>query len=146
MTRYTVDHTITLCVWTCPVKGCGIVYGIDSEYADALRRKAGGYYCPNGHYLSWAESDADRERRRADKAEKNAAYWREDARREARMAQEARNRERAQKAAKTRLKNRIKNGVCPCCNRHFANLERHIKGQHPEYAEKASVHSTGADS
>ena len=38
------------------------------------------------------------------------------------------------KAAKTRLKNRVGKGVCPCCNRSFANLKRHMASQHPEFA------------
>lgn len=46
-----------------------------------------------------------------------------------------RNRTRAQKAAKTKLKNRIKNGVCPCCNRTFKQLARHMENKHPEYME-----------
>ena len=29
---------------------------------------------------------------------------------------------------------RIKNGVCPCCKRHFTNLERHMHTKHPEFA------------
>lgn len=45
------------------------------------------------------------------------------------------NSNRALKGVITRTKNRIKNGVCPCCNRTFVNLERHMKGQHPTYGE-----------
>jgi len=43
-------------------------------------------------------------------------------------------RRRAEKAAKTRIKNRVSNGVCPCCNRTFANLARHMANKHPDYA------------
>ncbi len=32
---------------------------------------------------------------------------------------------------------RIVSGVCPCCNRTFQNLARHIAGQHPDFAEPA---------
>lgn len=35
----------------------------------------------------------------------------------------------------TRLKKRIANGVCPCCNRSFKNLHLHMENQHPEYLE-----------
>ena len=45
------------------------------------------------------------------------------------------NSRRAEKAAKTRLKNRIANGVCPCCHRTFANLARHMGKQHPKYTD-----------
>ena len=42
---------------------------------------------------------------------------------------------RAEKGAKTKLKKRIANGVCPCCHRSFQNLMRHMKGQHPDYSD-----------
>lgn len=40
------------------------------------------------------------------------------------------------KAQSTRLrkvKDRVKNGVCPCCNRTFVNLQRHMHTKHPSY-------------
>ena len=40
---------------------------------------------------------------------------------------------RGEKAAKTRIKNRIAAGVCPCCNRTFQNLAKHMAGQHPDF-------------
>lgn len=40
---------------------------------------------------------------------------------------------RAQKGQNTRLKNRIAAGVCPCCNRSFQNVARHMAGQHPDF-------------
>ncbi len=42
---------------------------------------------------------------------------------------------RAQKAAKTKLKNRIKHGVCPCCKRTFQNIAKHIATKHPGYGK-----------
>lgn len=32
-----------------------------------------------------------------------------------------------------RLKTRAAAGVCPCCNRTFQNLQRHMAGQHPDF-------------
>ena len=32
-----------------------------------------------------------------------------------------------------------KNSVCPYCSRHFANLERHMKGHHPAYVEQTKA-------
>jgi Asp-tRNA(Asn)/Glu-tRNA(Gln) amidotransferase A subunit family amidase len=47
---------------------------------------------------------------------------------------------RGQKAAKTRIKNdrdrirdRVGAGVCPCCNRTFKQLARHMQAKHPDY-------------
>tara|TARA_R110002095_G_scaffold133065_1_gene115524 strand:+ start:41 stop:445 length:405 start_codon:yes stop_codon:yes gene_type:complete len=39
----------------------------------------------------------------------------------------------AAKGRITKIKNRVGNGVCPCCNRTFANLARHMGTQHPNY-------------
>jgi len=32
------------------------------------------------------------------------------------------------------LKRRAKNGLCPCCRRHFMNVQRHISTKHPGFA------------
>jgi DNA repair exonuclease SbcCD ATPase subunit len=34
----------------------------------------------------------------------------------------------------TKLRNRVGKGVCPCCNRSFENLKRHMVSKHPDYA------------
>lgn len=34
----------------------------------------------------------------------------------------------------TRLKNRAAAGVCPCCNRTFHQLVRHMAAKHPDFA------------
>jgi hypothetical protein len=47
----------------------------------------------------------------------------------------AERRRRAEKAAKTKIKNRVAKGVCPCCNRTFQNLADHMKSKHPDYAD-----------
>jgi len=49
---------------------------------------------------------------------------------------ETEQRRRAEKAAKTRIKNRVANGVCPCCRRSFSNLANHMKNQHPDFKAK----------
>jgi hypothetical protein len=38
----------------------------------------------------------------------------------------------------TKLKQRVANGVCPCCHRSFVNLHRHMAGQHPDYTKEQS--------
>lgn len=52
--------------------------------------------------------------------------------RRANSAERSRN---ALKGVVTRTKNRISKGVCPCCNRQFKDLERHMTGQHPDYTK-----------
>ena len=50
----------------------------------------------------------------------------------------------AQKGVTTRLKNRVQKGVCPCCNRYFAQLQRHMTTQHPNFAATAEETETVA--
>jgi hypothetical protein len=42
----------------------------------------------------------------------------------------------AGKAQVTKLKKRASAGVCPCCNRTFSNMARHMAHQHPEFDSK----------
>lgn len=117
----------------CPV--CSVDYGLGEVFLKQRREDHATWYCPNGH-PSWFPPGTSE----AEKAIKERDAARELARREAqrrqRAEQEARTAEYQRRAAKgqlTKLRNRIANGVCPCCNRSFANVRRHIADQHPEF-------------
>lgn len=92
-------------------------------------------YCPLGHSMIPAgQSEADRlrdelarEKHRTEQARADAEHQRERVTlRDRRLA--------ARKGQITKLRKRISNGVCPCCNRTFTNLQRHMSGQHPDWA------------
>lgn len=107
---------------------CGIIFGLGAVFMQKRRNDHKGFYCPNGHSLSYSqESEAERLRRQLKSAEGRATSWRD-------QAETAEARRRGEKAAKTRLKNRIANGVCPCCHRSFTELAQHMAGQHPTFA------------
>ncbi|HYC31767.1 MAG TPA: hypothetical protein VEB59_05720, partial [Gemmatimonadales bacterium] len=38
---------------------------------------------------------------------------------------------RSTKGVVTKIKRRVAGGVCPCCNRTFSDLARHMSGKHP---------------
>ena len=38
----------------------------------------------------------------------------------------------------TRIKNRVGHGVCPCCNRSFTNVARHMASEHPTWSAEAA--------
>lgn len=90
-------------------------------------------HCPLGHkHVPGGESEADKIRRQL-----AAERARHDQTRAA-LGQA----ERcliAEKGAKTKLKKRIANGMCPCCKRSFQNLGRHMKTQHPQYTRDADA-------
>ena len=129
MTAQTVRLQASLVIEQCC--SCGIVFAVPGDWQRSKKNDHETIFCPNGHRFHYpGESDEERLRRRLE-FEKN--------RREAaeRRAEHTERRRRAEKAAKTRIKNRIANGVCPCCNRTFKNLHRHMESQHPDYSEQA---------
>lgn len=107
---------------------CGGTYAINERYRQQMYQKGGSWNCPYCD-TGWGYSQ-DNENSRLKKQIEAEKRGKELAQRQ---AEYARNQVRAQKAAKTRLKNRIKNGVCPCCNRTFQNLLNHMKTKHPDY-------------
>lgn len=105
---------------------CGIEFAVpDHFYREQLKDGPnGGWYCPNGHSRVFGESEGDKLRRERDRLKQEAARL-EDEKREA-IARA----ERAEKTTK-RLQKRASAGVCPCCNRTFQNMARHMKTKHP---------------
>lgn len=97
------------------------------------------FYCPNGHRQHYTESDIEKAKRERDAAQKNAEWYKQRLLDERAANERTVRRLNAQRANVTKLKKRIAAGVCPCCTRHFTNLERHMASQHPDYAQQESV-------
>lgn len=106
---------------------CGVVFGMPVELVTQKRQNGGRFYCPNGHSLSWKESEVDRLKRINRALSSNLTHERDQ-----RGATERSN--RALRGVVTRTRNRIAAGMCPCCRRTFRDLARHMSGQHPDYA------------
>lgn len=125
---------------TCCNSNCKVQFMMtDAYHQTALsKRENFKFHCPNGHaqwYVS-GESDLDKMRRERDRAVQKVAE-REDTIRELEGDKERLGREKsALRGQITRVKNRVKNGVCPCCNRTFANLAAHMKSKHPAYTNE----------
>lgn len=122
---------------------CGCVVAMESTQYDQFIASHKIFYCPNGHGQHFTgKSEAEK---RAEKAERDAEWHRQRAEGWQREANVQTHRARGLKAAQTRLKNRIKKGICPQCNRYFENLHRHMTGQHPEPVTQISVlpHDSG---
>jgi len=108
---------------------CGGTYAINERYRKQKWEQGGFWNCPYCQ-TSWGFGQSENARLKKELA--NAIKRKEWAEQDAKHAEDCR---RAEKAAKTRLKNRIHNGVCPCCNRTFQNLQKHMKKQHPDYVK-----------
>ena len=114
---------------------CGLVFGISKRRIEVLMETKNTFYCPSGHEMSYGENDMDRLKKKLNQEKQRTEYLRADVERERNLKNSARHTARTHKGHVTRIKNRVSKGVCPCCNRHFKNLERHMKGQHPSYTE-----------
>lgn len=108
---------------------CGIVFGMTDTYYEKRLEDHRTWYCPNGHpraYLGKSE---------AEKLQQRLTNERELRRETEQRLERERRAHRATKGKLTKTKNRVAAGVCPCCNRTFQNLGRHMQGQHPDYVE-----------
>lgn len=95
-----------------------------------------GVYCPLGHvWIIAGEGEADRLRRENERLTRVAEARAESVRIAVEQRDSARRRTAAAKGQLTKVKNRVANGVCPACRRHFANVQKHMDGQHPHYAQ-----------
>ena len=126
MTSYTLAHKVTLNVWECPA--CGVIYGITEEFARMKQAAGESYVCPNGHRLSWKDSEADVLRRHLASANQDAEWYK------ARHA-EAEGSLRATRGVVTKLKKKVQAGVCPVddCRRNFVNVGSHVRRMHPDW-------------
>lgn len=117
---------------------CGGTYAINERYRELQQEQGGTWNCPYCK-CGWGYSDNnDNSRLKKEKAKLEKRLQMEKNRREAaeNESKHHKNVARSEKAAKTRIKNRIKNGVCPCCNRTFQNLASHMQNKHPDYVKE----------
>jgi hypothetical protein len=123
VTTLTYQKTLNLVVVEC--YSCTIQYGIPASLNKMLldKRSNATTYCPNGHGWCYTGQTAE-ERVRA--AEARATHADD-------QRQAAERRVTAYKGQLTKVKNRVANGVCPCCSRTFVNLARHMAGRHPDF-------------
>lgn len=111
---------------------CGMHFGVAEGFIERRRRDGETFFCPAGHSQSFKESEVSRLRKKLDEQVREATEQAEHAR-SAERAREAEHRARlkVERAARA-LRRRIGAGVCPCCNRTFKQLARHMETKHPE--------------
>lgn len=140
----TITHSFY--VYTCTT--CNGVHAILESFRAECERvgNSQAWYCPycRARY-AYGESEANRLKKQiaAEKAEKERAIRSRDLalQREMDALAEAKHFRQSRdgiKGALVKQKKRICNGVCPCCNRTFANLQRHMNSQHPKFGATES--------
>lgn len=129
---WTASMTVVVC------SACGIGFGIEEGHRLYwLDHPEKNFYCPNGHSQHYpGPTEKERAIKRAEFAEREAANLRDV------LTMETLS-HRATKGKLTKMTKRVSNGVCPCCNRTFANVARHMGTQHPDFAPGGSGRSQG---
>lgn len=108
-------ETITCC-------SCGVEFGVPCYLKKKLLETHKRFYCPNGHEQAFlGETEAERLKKELEK-QKERTRWAEEE-----------NKKVTKKLKRT--EKRISCGVCPCCNRSFVNLQRHMKTKHKDYVK-----------
>lgn len=117
------EKTITMITEQCC--NCGVVFGMPSDLRDRfMNDPEKSFYCPNGHGQHYRYSKEQRLRQDAERKLRD---------KENELAQAVASKiqvEQQLKKASAKLK-RVEKGVCPCCNRTFSNLQRHMQTKHP---------------
>lgn len=129
----TQTYTGTLVVQTCCT--CGMTFGVDRPFDKARRCDHAWFYCPAGDPQRYphksdieeVQEQLEREKRRTGQLTSDRDQARAEADHQAARAN-------GYKGALVKTKKRIGKGVCPNCNRHFADVERHMASKHPEHA------------
>lgn len=105
---------------------CSMNFAVPVDWISERRRTGNAFFCPNGHSLSFKETSEKILKKRLEAKEAELTRERERTKRAQRQVS-------AGRGQITRIKNRVSNGVCPCCNRTFQNLLRHMGTQHPDW-------------
>jgi len=112
---------------------CGNPFGVtDQLYERAVKDKRGGLHCPAcGASTRWVGKTDDQ--KKIIDLERKLKWEAEQLAKQIVKTKSAKDSLSATKGVITKIKKRVHNGVCPCCNRSFVNLNRHMKTKHPDY-------------
>ncbi len=115
---------------------------IPDALCEAAQRGRGrvSFYCAYGHSNVFVEGENEETklRRERDRLTQRLAEKDDEIRRQRDLREGTERQLSATRGVVTRIKNRIGHGVCPCCNRTFGDLSRHMATKHPTYAAEAA--------
>lgn len=126
-----------------PCYKCGIEFAAPEHFVNARLADGQSFFCPNGHSQHYTETEVQRLTKQLEAEKKRVEQeklWREQADKKVEEARaETRTARKAEAIVRGKLKaqsERVKNGVCPCCNRTFQNLQRHMQTRHPDFTSE----------
>lgn len=119
-------ETVTCC-------NCGMLFAMTEDFKRRRHDDHETFYCPAGHAQHYTgATEAQKLKRELERKENELTAARDRANRAAAERDAA-------KKAHRKMRERVANGVCPCCNRSFENLRNHMHTQHPEFGKQQTV-------
>lgn len=112
---------------------CGMLFAMSADYQKRRRDDHGSFYCPAGHGQHYT-GKTEEQKLKEELERKNEMLDAANAR-----ANAAHDRAAHVSKAHRKMRQRVFNGVCPCCNRSFGNLREHMKTQHPDFAQEQTL-------
>lgn len=107
---------------------CGGTFALSAKFIETKKREGGGFHCPYcGQERGWWKSETDKLKEQLEQKNRELTSAKTETLRANHLLIEERE---AKVAAEKKLK-RVGKGVCPCCNRTFQNLGRHMATKHP---------------
>ena len=97
------------------------------------------FWCPYcGNQQGWGQSRHEKElaalKSENERLARNVQYQEQRKREAQAEAAHFRKSRDGMKGVLAKERKRVANGVCPCCNRTFGNLQRHMATKHPDHA------------
>lgn len=120
-THHLVEN-VTLVTESCCT--CSLYFAMPLDFKQQRLERRDTFYCPAGHAQHYTGKSEEQKLR--DEVERKQQMLDAERARAQRIAGE---RDRISKAHR-RMRTRVMNGVCPCCNRTFQNLMLHMKTEH----------------
>ena len=127
-----MSYSKTLWFETITCYKCAIEFGVPQYFNEKRREDCEVFYCPNGHRQAYITSSLSKLKKELAETHRELDRARVETR------------EQRSKVAKigrsyAKVRERVKNGVCPCCTRTFENLARHMKSKHPEFGDNKQL-------
>ncbi len=117
--------------------GCGGTYALSSHFLDNRRKDGESWTCPYcRQWMAYCENENDRLKKDLERQKRSTAYQmreKENYLQQRNTLERSRNGMKGVLVREQKKLARVRRGVCPCCNRHFRNVQRHMDSQHPNY-------------
>lgn len=127
----TIYKTIALVTVECC--NCHMTFGMPEQLKQRLLDSHKDFYCPAGHNQHYVgETELARTKRQLEETRKYNGDLQNRIEEKTKAIIVQKGLVTRYRNARDKIKVRVDNGVCPCCNRTFQNLARHMKTKHSD--------------